>query len=50
MLRIVSASDDTVYPKKISSDRLDSPREWNSFLQKCDQMTARTRPRNPELL
>jgi len=31
----------------ISSDNLDSPRELNALLQKCDQMTARASPKNP---
>jgi hypothetical protein len=30
---------------KVSSDNLDSPQEWDAFLQSCDQMTARTGPR-----
>jgi len=35
----------------ISSDNLDSPRELNALLQKCDQMTARASPspKNPGL-
>ncbi|KAI9457724.1 hypothetical protein F5148DRAFT_340325 [Russula earlei] len=33
----------------ISSDKLDSPVEWNAFLQQCDQMTARTSLRSSEL-
>jgi hypothetical protein len=47
LLRVLSAS----YGSKISSDNLDSPRELNALLQKCDQMTARASPspKNPGL-
>jgi hypothetical protein len=34
----------------ISSDNLDSPREWDAFLQNCDRMTARTSTRRSKLL
>ncbi|KAI0002074.1 hypothetical protein BJV77DRAFT_33648 [Russula vinacea] len=32
-----------------SLDNLDSPREWNAFLYKCDQMTGRTSIRRSKL-
>lgn len=44
-LDLESGHHSAVCVSKISSDNLDSPQEWNDFLQSCDQMTARAGPR-----